>query len=191
MPAPSWSEPFQRLILRLAVERDWPLRIPGALGEELFAGLASSQLRPPRQRIAAHVARYWAERGFPPGTVIVGELVHQEAGHLAGAERDALLAEWAAVAQVDLPEDASFAEEQVRGWASYQRFARAFVLAAAMLEQPDRDYNKIQAYVEEELAVGAGALQPVIEQLIAGAPERIAAWGSDSGDWLKIPTGLP
>ncbi len=189
MAAPVWSDRFQQLVLALAVQRDWPARIPGGITAEMFGGLASSQLRPPRQRIAEQVAKYWAERRTPPGVAAVDELVRCEAARVTAQERTLLLAEWEAVAAVPLPEDGTFVEEQVRAWATYQRYSRALVHAAQMLEHPERDFNAIRAYVDEELNVRDGTAAAEVEQLVAGAPERILAWGRDD-EGEKIPTGL-
>jgi len=188
--APTWSERFQQLVLALAVQRDWPARIPGALSAEMFGGLGSAQLRPPRQRIAEQVVKYWEAHRTPPGTAAIDELVRRDAARVTAQERTLLLAEWEAVSAVPLPEDHGFAEQQIRDWAMYQRYSRALVQAAQMLEHPDRDYGVVRKYVEEELASHEPGTAAEVEQLVGGSADRIREWGSDDQGGQRIPTGL-
>lgn len=190
MPAPEWSERFQRLVLALAVSGDWPAKFPDTLSGDLFAGMAPSALRPPRQRIAEQVARYWKERGEAPGVAVADELVRRDAERVSASERTVLLQEWEQVAATPLPYDAGFVDDQIREFVTYQRYSRALVQAAQMLEQPQRDFSRIQSYVSEELALGGAAARDV-EALVAGADRRVLEWASDEAEGVKVPTGLP
>lgn len=189
MPPPVWGEPFQRLVLALAVAGDVPARVPGAFTAGMF-GRPDGRLRSPRQQIGAAIEAYWAEYHQAPGWTIAGELVVRLGEGLAPDERRGLLAEWGTLREVPLPTDTGFVEAQLRDFATYQRFTRTLVQAASLLDRPTRDFDEIRRVVGEGLEPLMLEGGPDEEQLLAGAPERIEAWGAGDESAGKIPTGL-
>lgn len=184
----NWTPEFQRLVLAAAVGGDLLDSLP--LDPELFATSRDRGPSPPRQRIAAAVAAYFAEYRARPSGEVFDQVMADTGRDLPPEERAELERESAAVRLTEVPEDQAYLRDRVREQAQLRAFERGVIQAAQVAAAGP-------ASLPRAFEIMARAMEPVGAtesrrvEYIAGSPARLEAWrrGDQMGE--RIPTGFP